>query len=389
VRTVVFRYFSKEIEKGRETWAEASISKPRPTVRDFDRNYVTIPKSLLDSVNKHLEDTGFCLIVGPPSSGKTWLTYRIGYYLSFVKKKHVWYATVDENFTEKDAWNEIEHYYEDKIKDTVYFVIEDSHLNRDEVEKFLLRIYDERERNMNLKFIFNTRKVGRYILRDDKIQDTFYDICVDRLKCQLRLSPTEIREIAKGMIRNFVLIKGLKQDLSEDKLSSIVEKWGSDLYIVYLYLRSWDPEKHPKLIDVDKERIHDFIWNGGGEICLGRKNQREILCRIAAICQFEPLKIPDSFLRMKSIDEDELSSLIRKGTVQIYPQDFIGISEDLAQLVLSTIIAKDMSFKKEYIKNLFEDYVRLAMNGPRPLNWNLVFQALFLAKDESSKLARS
>ena len=386
---MVFRYFSKEIKKGHKTWAEASISKPRPTIQDFEREIVTIPESLLNSINRKLGDTGFCLIVGPPNSGKTWLAYSIGYYFSSIKKKHVWYTTVDENFKEKDAWKEVSHYYEDRIEDTIYFIIEDAHLNRYEIEKFLLRIFDEHEKSKNIKFIFNTRKVGRYILRNEKIQDTFYDILVETLECEVKLTPTEISEIAKGMIRNFIVITNSKIKITEDELSSIVEKWGSDLYIVYLYLRSWNPEKQPSLIDADRERIHNFLWNGYGELCLSMKKQLQILYRIAAVCQFEPLKVTESFVRMESIDEEELKSLIQKGIIQVYPSNLMGISEGLAELVLSTAYAKDEGFREENTKKTFEDYVRLSMKEQETPNWNLVFQSLLLSREECSKLARA
>lgn len=379
---MVFRYFKDEL-LGRERWTDASISKPKPSLTDFEMNIVTIPDHLITTVRTHLDKTSFCLITGPPSGGKTWLTFKAAYQLSFIEKKHVWYTAVDETFRNEDAWKEIRHYYENETSD-IYFVIEDCHLNPDEVERLLLRIYGERSRNRNVKFIITSRTIGKYVLRDDVIQDTFYNILVRRLKCRLTLSDASIREISAGMIKTFSLVKGKKDGLTTYELNSIAKHWGSDLYITYLHLRSArssDLSEYPTLISAGMSRIYDSLWNGLGEICLKNTDQRQILCRIATVCQFEPLRVPEKFLRTVLANEHELSYLRKKGVIQVYSHGMFGLPEGLARLILSTIATKDPGFSFTDVEKSFGEYVYMVTSDPPLFSWSFLFLALFLGTD--------
>jgi len=387
---VVFQSFPEVIRRGTGPWTNASILKPIPTLLDFRNNYVTIPQNLSADINNLLDEKSFCLIVGGQNAGKTWLTYSIAYDIAFVKQKSVFYTTVNEDFKEEDAWKEIAHYYENKVQETLYFIIEDCHINRKEVEQFLLRVYDVYDENVvNFKFIFNTRKVGKFILRDLKEEDYFYDKLVQDLKCDIQLSKIEIGEISKSMVNNFIKIKEVDQIISEEEISSVVNKWGDDLYLVHLYLKWWDYRNSQNLNNIDQQKIYNNLWDGYGAIALNNYAQRQILCRLAAICQFEPLTVPKEFLRSESISDNELINLRSKGIIEVDSTDYLRISDNLSQLILSAVASNLPSFNKDkFTKESFSEYIEIIVKGDKMTNLQIVLQALNLVSDEYSKIAR-
>ncbi|TRO45834.1 hypothetical protein E2P60_06565 [Candidatus Bathyarchaeota archaeon] len=383
---MVFVPFDKVIRKGSEPWTEASISKPKPTLLDFESDFVKVPNRLLNDVKTLLENVGFSLVIGEQNSGKTWLSYAIGYDLCILNRKRVWYAVVDEEFNANEAWREIAHYKQSKLK-SVYFIIENCHENPDEAEKFLQKICDEKI--ANAKFLLTTRKIGTFVLRDEEILDFFYDKFVNKLKCDVRLSFLDKKEITEGIIQEFIEIKKIKYELKNEELASVVNAWAADLYQTYFHLRAWDPSKGQRLSVVGAQETYDFLWEGQGGICLKKEFQRQILSRLAVICQFEPLKVPDKFLHQVSIDEDELCSLKNNEIVQTYPNNFCGVTESLSRLILSAIENNLSDFNREHTtKQLLKEYLeellhlRRSKKESQSPKWRIIFQALSLAGHE-------
>ncbi len=270
------------------------------------------------------------------------------------------------------------------MKKIFYYIVEDCHINYVEAEKFLLRVSSEKIENF--KFIFTTRKIGKFILRDHKDADTFHNYLQS---CNVVISSNKIKELIKNIIKNFIKIEGIKYETSEDELELAAKRWGNDLYLVHLYLKAWKERNCPKLTDIDKKRVYELLWKGYGEIKLFKKEKREVLCCIAAICQFEPLKIPEIFLRKKLINEDEieeLENLLRRGIIQRYLSNRVGIFENLSQLILSTVTENMSTFNREnYTKILFKEYMELNLRESE--NWPIIFRALRLARDENFKNA--
>lgn len=391
MKNLVFRLFNKVIQPSTQAWTDVSIVKPRPSLLDFVQGYVTIPTDLRKDIKKCLEEGDFCLIIGGGNAGKTWVSYALAYYLAFECRKPVWYAAVDKDFNAEDVfWKEIAHYYKRNVKETIYFILDDCHLNRDQVEKFLLKIYEESEqKTANLKFVFTTRKTGKFVFRNTEELDTLHDILVEKLKCDVRLSPSVIIKLARAMVRSFIKIKGVPCVLKDADLDSIIERCGNDLYLIYIYLRCWQYQTGQSIVDADIRKVHDLLWNGYDKIRLKDEKQKRILGRLAAICQFEPLEVPEAFLYEESIGTAEVDLLTDEGVVQISLQGLISIPESFSRLVLSTLADKISAFNVDnYSMQSFKEYARLVLEELRLPNWQIIFQALNLAEGEHRKFGR-
>ena len=87
-----------------ERWTQTG----EPCLNDFQKEQIILPEGLPEKILKHLK-SGYCAIIGPENTGKTWLCYGVGFELE--KESDVWYVDkvdledieVDEmlNFLEK------------------------------------------------------------------------------------------------------------------------------------------------------------------------------------------------------------------------------------------------------------------------------------------------
>lgn len=391
MKNLVFRRFSRVVQPGIQPWTDILIIKPRPSLLDFTKEYVVIPTDLRKSIEKHLKEGDFCLIIGGGNTGKTWVSYWLAYYLAFQCRKPVWYGTVDRDFDAEEVfWKEIAHYYERNVKETIYFILDDCHLNRDQVEKFLLKIYEESElKSANLKFVFTTRRTGKFVFRNTAEQDILNDILVNKMKCDVKLSAPVVEKLARAMIRSYIEIKGVPCVLKNADLDSIIERCGNDLYLIYIYLRCWQYQTGQSIVDTDISKVYDLLWNGYDKIRLKDEKQKRILGRLAAICQFEPLEVPEAFLYEDSTSIAEVDRLIDEGVVQIGSLGLISIPESFSRLVLSTLSDKISILNVEdYSIQSFKEFTRFVLGEPRQPNWQIIFQALNLAEGKHRKLGR-
>ena len=380
----VFKVFEEEIiQKGSEyKWVDRKTREPKPSWRDLTDNRIAVPHYFFDQVLEYLEQKHFCIVVGDKDTGKTWLSYVSSH--NFVKQgKEVRFATVDEDFDAEDAWNEIEtQKLRGKGKPEKYFVVEDCHKNPMESEEFLQRILDEDE--INLRFLFTMRKTGKILIEDEETMDTFYHEGTKQ-ECIVRLLSNEMsKEHVKSIIKKFIEVKNIEYKPSEKELEGIAKKWGKDLYWLWLRLNSWRYDKGQKLSNITDDHVYDSIWSDRYEIKLSLMKRRNILLPIAAVCQFEPLKMAESFLRWQDIDEGVLKELKEEGIIQtsgkgIY--DFLSIKESFADIILSCVLRKDPFFKENYSTK--EDYTFQIIKNylmQKPSNPSSVFSALNSAR---------
>lgn len=402
----VFKVFEEEvIPKGSEyKWVDRKTREPKPSWRDLTDNRIAVPHYFLDYVLEYLEQKHFCIVVGDKDTGKTWLSYVSSH--NFVKQgKEVRFATVDEDFDAEDAWNEIEtQKLRGEGKPEKYFVAEDCHKNPMESEEFLQRILDEGE--INLRFLFTMRKTGKILIEDEETMDTFYHEGTKQ-ECIVRLLSNEMgTEHVKSIIKKFIEVKNIEYKLSERELEGIAKKWGNDLYWLWLRLNSWKYDEGQKLSNITDDQVYDSIWSDRYEIKLSLMNRRNILLPIAAVCQFEPLKMAESFLRWQDInegvlkelkeegmaesflrrqdiDEGVLKELKEEGIIQISGKeyDFLSIKESFADIILSCVLRKDPFFKENYSTK--ESYtIQIIKNYlmQKPSNRGNVFFALNSAR---------
>lgn len=345
----VFKVFEEEvIPKGSEyKWVDRKIREPKPSWRDLTDNRIAVHHYFFDQVLEYLEQKQFCIVVGDKDTGKTWLSYVSSH--NFVKQgKEVRFTTVDEDFDAEDAWNEIEtQKLRGNGKPEKYFVVEDCHKNPTESEEFFQKVLDEGEEN--LRFLFTMRKTGKVLLEDAE-PDIFYDEGTERKYIVPLLPDKKITEHVQNIIKRFIEIKEIEYEVLEKELEDVAQKWGNDLYWVWLRLNSWRYDEGQNLSDITDDQLYDSVWSDRYEIKLSLMKRRNILLPIAAVCRFEPLKVAESFLRLQDIDEGVLKELKEEGIIQISGKryDFLSIKESFADIILSCVLRKDPFFKENY-----------------------------------------
>lgn len=381
--TTYFKKFETEIisKDTDHKWTEHAILDQKPSWKDFADERVAVSYHHLNQIKNNLEQKHFCILIGGKDVGKTWLSYALSYDL-IINGKNVRLTNIDENFSAEEAWNEINKKdMRGEGKTEVYFIIEDCHLNCSESEKFFQKILILKEKNY--RFLFNMRKIGIFLLEDVDSIDLFY-IEGKKRECIVNLIPDEMnKEHVKNIINKYLKVKNIKYAVTEKELEETAKKWGNDLFWVRLRLDSWEYDKNKELINITDDQVYNFIWSDRYEIKLAQKNRQNILLPLAAVCQFESLKVIDSFLRGMGSDEKTLKELKDNGIILISGQgyEFLNISESFADVILMTILKKDPYFKNNF--NSIEEYtIKILKNfliqNPRVL---YVFSAIFSEKE--------
>jgi hypothetical protein len=389
----VFKIFEKEVisKESEYKWTDRRIKgrELKPSWKDLTDGRIAFPDLLLKTILDNLEQKHFVILVGGKDTGKTWLSHIVGYNL-VKEEKDVLYIQVDDNFEADSAWDEIV-LREVKFKSGPlrYIILEDCHINRGESETFFQKILDEGEQN--LRFLFTMRKTGKVLLENIEAEDIFYNEGTER-ECVVRLLPDKMsKEHVKNIIKKFREVKEIRCEVSETELDDAAERWGNDLFWVWLRLISWNYSEGQKLSDITDDQVCDSIWSRHGEIKLSLPERRKILFPLSALCQFESLKVYEltNFLGYNS---NTLDVLMEEGIVSLSSWsgcDFVNIPENFANLVLITMSRKDTSFiENEILEQIqvFKDYLK---SKSKPPNWYEVFYYLYLAREtEKSNLAK-
>lgn len=389
----VFKIFDKEVipKESEYKWTDRRIRERelKPSWKDLTDERIAIPDHLLKNILDYLEQKHFVILLGDKDTGKTWLSYEVGY--NYIKEgKEVLYALVDENFEADTAWNKIVlKEVRFKTGPLRYIILEDCHTNREESETFFQKILDEGEQN--LRFLFTMRKTGKLLLEDIEDEDIFYKEGTKR-KCIVRLLPDEMsKEHVKNIIKKFIEVKEIRYEVSETELDDVAKRWSNNLFWAWLRLISWKYSEGQKLSDTTDDQVCDSIWSRNGEIKLSLPERRKILSPLSALCQFESLKAYE-LTNFLEDNKETLDKLTEEGIVSLSSRggyDFVNIPENFADLILITMSRKDTSFKGNEIPEqiqIFKDYLK---SKSKPPNWYMVFYALSLAREsEKSNLAK-
>jgi|GEM_PF-3652348 len=392
VTSKVFKVFEKEVipEGSTYEWTESRIREQKPSWKDLKNGHIAIPQHFLSEVLECLKREHFCITVGEKETGKTWLSYIVGHYVVETEKKKVRFVTIDENFSSADAWGEIKSQeLKGNHKPDIYFIVEDCHVNCEESEEFLQKVLGEGEEN--LRFLFTMRKVGKTLLEDIEIEDTFFNEGIKR-KCIVWLRSDEMyKEYVKNIVKKFIESKKIKYNISNQELEDLANKWGNNLYWIWLRLNSWKYQESQEITEISDDQIYESIWSPNGEIKLSNKKNKDILLPISIFCQFEPLKISLDFLQKLNI-EDETLNVFRSEGILYFSEwkgyDLIGISESFADIIISTLLKKDPFFTQaEYAKytlKSFKEYLKSKLP-----NSSIIFLALSIARrTEKSEFAK-
>lgn len=367
----ILKAFSDIIPKNYfDNWTQKTRQKP--SLKDFSDGRIATQENLVLNIINNLHEKHFQIILGRRDTGKTWLCYSIGFELINNYQKNadrdIWIANASTEFSADRAWEEIKS---KKVKNSErYIIIEDCHNNFDEVEQLLDLINLEREGN--LRFIFTSRKTGKLLLKD--VDDPLFDLGKKK-DCILNLPPS--KEHAIAIINKFLEIE--KKIMSSEDINSIAEKlYKYDLYILRLYLKTWNLLEHQKIIDINDDHIFDSIWSDRGEVKLGNRLRRDILLPLSSLCQFEPLVMCSPFLFNFKVDDTTFCNLRDEGIIELSTwrgKDCISLPENEAILFLRTAKNKESLDNLEYTKSILKKYLMF-----KPPNWAIVFIALYLSR---------
>ncbi|MDD2665428.1 MAG: hypothetical protein PHD13_01410 [Methanocellales archaeon] len=389
----VFKIFEKEVipKESEYKWTTRRIKERelKPSWKDLTDERIDVPSHLLKDILDYLEQKHFVILIGDKNTGKTWLSYAVGYNL-VKNEKEVLYSNVDDNFEADTAWSEIVlrevRFEKGPLR---YIIIDDCHINREESETFFQKILDEGEQN--LRFLFTMRKTGKVFLEDIEDEDIFYNEGTKR-ECVVHLLPDEMsREHVKNIIKKFIKVEEIRYEISETELDDVAERWGTDLFWCWLRLISWNYSEGQRLSDITDDHVCNFIWYHKGEIRLSIPKRRKVLFPLSALCQFEYLKVYD-LTNFLEDNRETLYELIDEGLVGLSSwrgHDFVSIPENFAELILKTMSQKVTSYREnelsEQIK-IFKDYLK---SKPKPPNWYSVFYYPYLIREtEKSNFAK-
>jgi hypothetical protein len=354
-------------------WEENRLGRygMKPSLRDLNDKRIAMPDYLIEELIEKFEENEneFFLISGSRESGKTWLTYILGFRIIKTKpNSSIYYCQVDDNFRAYQILNELEEkIIQERGRKETFLIVDDCHLSPQECTTLLSILLKQRE--PGLKVIFTSRNKSAFV--------EFNDNEIYRLNISKNIL---YKEHAKNIIKYFINVKGINYVISEKELDEVIKKWGANLYIIWLKLRhSWKYHDGQKLLEVDESpydnHLIDYIWRES-EIKL--KDRKEIFLYISTLCQFELLSVYEL-----ALDDfrDTLDELISKGIVnpsQYGEKDFVKIDQELAELILYTLSKKDSFYNEDQLlQSQIETILAYVKSKSTPPNWFSVFTRLY------------
>ena len=384
---IYFKKFEEIIPISSEKkWTEKNNREIKPSWKDLKDKRIAVSQYHFNKVTEYMENKHFCILVGNKDTGKTWLTYAVGYEL-VNQDKQVKFITVDGNFNCKDAWANIKKLeYLNKNDPEMYLIIDDCHLEHKESQEFFQNILDEDEEN--LRFLFTMRKIGKTLLEDEEPVDTFYKEGKKR-GCIVHLSPDKkSKEHVKNIIKKFIQLHEIKYPISEDELENIVKIWGNDLFWVKLRLDSWNYNENQKLSEITNDQVYESVMSDRGEIKLSLPDRQKLLIPLSILCRYESLAAFE-FANFIQDNRQVLKTMRKEGIINSFTKEqkeFVTISENLANTILLTISARNPSFNETNMTiHVLKNYLK-----SNPPNWYEVFHSIYLTrKTEESDFSKN
>ena len=217
-----------------ERWTQTG----KPCWNDFQKEQIILPEGLPEKILKHLK-SGYCAIIGPENTGKTWLCYGVGFELE--KESDVWYVDKGdlEDIEVDEMLNFLEKYIRESEKSSC-LIVEDCHRN----EKATRRLWGRKIENLSV--LFTTKKTDESILKD-----------VSGIKLPDDLL-TSGEDYAKKIIEKFLEIEGLSVYLDIKDLESSAKIGCKDLSQLSECLNEW-VEKVRKVGFVEAVKLANII----------------------------------------------------------------------------------------------------------------------------------
>jgi hypothetical protein len=366
-------------------WVERIYQKP--SFMDFQLNRIALFNPHFERIKDSLSKNNIFCIIGPMSSGKTWLSYALGYYFQHEKThSHTRFCVISSNFSSEDAWNEILSV--STVRSEYLFILDDCHENIDECESLLT--YALESKNKKLFFIFTMRRAGKFLLRDIQHEDIFYHLSKEK-NTEIASFPgkneinsdhaitlsrqRDYKTFIKQIYEKYAAIKRININFSDDEFENLFKKTSINLSWAILFLKSWEEKKNKSIAEIDQRDIFDLFWSHDGEIGLEIEKNRSLLSAIATSVQFN-VNFNEQYLS-SAFDADTIKKYKKNGIIreiQIKGITHLYIPPNIANLILETneVKIKDnpQDLQRKQVK-LFTDYI---LTGPD--NWYMVLANL-------------
>lgn len=340
-----------------------------PSITEYQNDLIAIDHDNLKRIEESLSEENICVIAGDMNSGKTWLSYAVGYYFENKSRyHHAYYCQVDEFFSVDDAFQDISE-KEGNRKSHWLFIIDDCHQNVQECELLLQKIF-ARIQDKNLYFLFTTRKVGRYLLRNHEDDDYFYQIYQKKLGGYIELGSKGSMGHVKNIIAKYLMKNRATHIIIDDSDFDIFySKWENNLFLVMLCLNSWKYSQNQKLSEISESDIHDYLWSGKDGLLLSTYQNQAFFKLLAMICQYG-VYIEESML-YTLYDLQQKGNVINGNLIGKYKADGLFVCQEFggenhlsipphySKIILSTLSHKIATVPENLDRDVVHSFIRL------------------------------
>lgn len=235
---------------------------------DFENRLVADRSETREIINL-LKNKRFCFLAGHQASGKSIILRSVGYEL--VLKRYLVFIENAERLDVDRALLDIKHWN----LPNVVVMVDDVHRNPKACSDFL-----ERADKLSIKVIFSARPLNTIMFREGEGVKLLEEY-------EKRIEAYVSRELISEMIQKYCRSLGFAIKVKKEDVDSVIEKCGTDLWLVAYLLSSWNP-KEISLREVTKENIYEKVYDTRIEhwLKLGKK-MLKVMQLVSALYKYE------------------------------------------------------------------------------------------------------
>ena len=302
---------------------------------DFEKGLV-VKRDETEEIMKKLRNERSVLVTGDQASGKSVILRSLGYKLA-LNRFIVFFVSADSlkvNLALRDIrnWNMA----------NVIVLVDDVHKNPKACALFL-----EKAHTFNVKTIFSSRFLSENILGEEQA-GRLARLFENRIEAKVS------NDLVSSIVSNYCESLGLRFEPSEKDVASIIEKCGTDLWLITYLLASWDPRK-TKIEELAKKDIYERIYcTRIAKLNLVDKDSVKTIQIVCALSQYE-IPCDESYLYGAGLNNIAFKlslsgDLIKKGryyylhhpsVARMYLEtlEFYRLIEDVSSFSLRTLFS--------------------------------------------------
>jgi len=356
-----------------------------PKQKDIENELLYFPDSYLEEIGKKISENGLYMLTGSSGSGKTSLAIAFGLWWrnQINRNAAIFYLDADTKTGGGDWYQEVlTHDYQNEI-----FIIDNCHLNKENVNYFCSHLEKERPENAFFLLI-SALKVSKSPWEDEP-EDYFYYVGQEAI---LTLYPESLyKNILKKYSDIYIHTDPLRfvpveKDFSDTGLDAKLENLCShNLTVVRSVLEAWKV-RGGRLSDVTDEIVLDIL--SSRYLSRIKKPALVPLCNLG---QFE-IPIHENFINQEFMKES-VKALLKENLIYLVDDELFGscykvsFHPQVAALVFRAFIYKNVgsTFKISVDEEIFKSLKSYLSPSPKehisegsiPENVSLVYSRLY------------